>query len=311
MNVLVKFESGSGLYGTKRPESDTDYFAVYRESLKNIILGKDKGTIQEKTNQEQRRNNSEDTDTTFKELRAFIKEGLEGQSMAIEALFVPREMWEVVTPLWVSIVNHRDKLIGNLYPIASYCRKQARKYSDKAKRYTSLERCLSYWEIVTKDSPNNTKLSEFLPYEDEYCYYETRQGLTGDELFYVTAGVAYQPGVNVKYMLNNLRKKVQEYGIRAKQASVDGNDWKAYSHALRLAYEYIDLCEKGVLTFPLENGDHLRNVKQGLVPLPQVEEELEGLFDKMENLSYTNSADENFWENWLVDVYTGKYNPRF
>jgi hypothetical protein len=302
MNKIVAFESGSKLYGTNTAKSDTDIFCVYKESLENIILGKDKGSVFEKTNDKKDvKNTAEDVDVQYKELRTFIRECLSGQSGAVEALFVPERMLTHTSDIWNDLraPESREKLVGDLRPIIKYCRTQARKFSQKGKRYRSLMDCLKWWKAKTLPY-NNIKLSDIGEYYlDEFCQIEVKNG----ETFYTTAGTMFHLGVNTKFFLTNLENKVKEYGQRVRQASVDGNDWKALSHSYRLCEEYIELCEEGTLQFPLKNAQYIKNIKLGLIPVEIVESELDELFEKIETLKYNSKADQDFWNDWLVEKY--------
>lgn len=76
---------------------------------------------------------------------------------------------------------------------------------------------------------------------------------------------------------------VGEYGNRALQAEKnEGVDWKALSHAVRVAREAIELYETGRIVFPLRCADHLLRIKRGGLPYQDVAAEVETLLADVE-----------------------------
>ena len=100
----------------------------------------------------------------------------------------------------------------------------------------------------------------------------------------------------------------EEYGHRARLAQTnEGIDWKALSHAVRVANEALELLETHHVTFPLPNAAHVLDIKKGTVPYQAVADEIEGLLVAVEKVSETSTlrdvADQEFIDDLIRRVY--------
>jgi len=89
-------------------------------------------------------------------------------------------------------------------------------------------------------------------------------------------------------------------------------DFKALSHALRAGYQLKEIYETGDLKYPLHYRVFLLAVKQGRLDFTtQVQPVLENLVDEIEVLAEQSDLPEKvnrkFWDEFIVDVYNGKY----
>jgi hypothetical protein len=115
----------------------------------------------------------------------------------------------------------------------------------------------------------------------------------------------FQATVSVDYMLPILEKFSHEYGARAQQAAENTNiDWKAISHALRVAFQVKELLTTGTITFPLPEAGLLLRVKTGQCDyLTEVAPMLETLMDEVEGLISTSilpeQVDTAYWDAFL------------
>ena len=112
----------------------------------------------------------------------------------------------------------------------------------------------------------------------------------------------------MEYAYNVVSRFYENYGERAKKAATnEGIDWKAVSHAIRVAYEMIELYETGTITFPLKEREYIKVVKHGKLDyLTVVAPKMEELMDRVEYLSsvsqYPDKVNKHFWDMWLMDV---------
>ena len=107
------------------------------------------------------------------------------------------------------------------------------------------------------------------------------------------------------------QRVVDEYGARARKAADnDGLDWKALSHAVRVATEALELFATGEITFPLSNAEHLRHIKLGLVPYPEVGNEIETLLDRVEQAAVTCSLRETPNQDFIDRTVREAYRQR-
>ena len=78
-DIIYLGDFGSHLYGTNVESSDLDFQGVFKDSLRDIVLGRSKDDIDESDNVNQK-NSAGDLDKKWKELRIFIRNCLQGQT---------------------------------------------------------------------------------------------------------------------------------------------------------------------------------------------------------------------------------------
>lgn len=306
MKQIAKWISGSKLYGTSTPSSDTDYAGIFKESLSNIILKTDIEQRKFTTGDDQSRNTSEDVDSDEKELRVFIKDCMAGQSYALEGLFIPKESLLETSNEYEFLVKHRSKLLGDLKPIVSYCKNQAQVFSKKAENISSLDSAIRYLEnpdnrFIRSKNLNEILLGEMELWLDDYCKVE--EGNSENPMgFYRVGSTLYQLNLPVSKILEAIKAKRNKYGKRAEAAVVYNG--KAYSHAFRLAYEYQMLATTGELILPLPQAEFLKQVKLKEFSKEEVQDKLEVLMDNVLSLpSVIGTPDKEFWDDWILETY--------
>ena len=125
---------------------------------------------------------------------------------------------------------------------------------------------------------------------------------------YEVCGKRFQESVTIAYMLPVLEQFASQYGQRAKLAAQNqAIDWKAVSHALRVALQVKQILTEQTITFPLKDAAFLRQVKQGQLDyLTQVAPTLDALMDEVETLltasDLPEQADTAYWDRFLCDV---------
>jgi hypothetical protein len=125
---------------------------------------------------------------------------------------------------------------------------------------------------------------------------------------YEVCGRKIQETAYISYAFEIVKKFYDSYGERAKLAKDNKNiDWKAISHAIRVAYEMKEIYEHGIITFPLKEAVFLREVKTGLLDYTtEVAPLLEKLVEEVEELSlksnYPESVNRKFWDDLLVEL---------
>ena len=306
MNLIVKTVFGSHLYGTDTEDSDKDYKGIYMPSMEDIILGRIKKSIVTNTKEGDRsKNTAEDVDIEIYSLQYFIELALEGQTAALDMLHTPSSQAEVTCPIiWYKLQSLRHMFYTkDLKAFTEYCRKQAAKYGVKGSRIAAIKSVIS---LLYSNHPNSKMLDIWhkLPInEHAYMVENTPNNLRQ----YQICGKKFQETVKVGYVLPVLEKYMNEYGARAKLAEKnEGIDWKAVSHALRVAYQTRSILVDGDIKFPLQQAEFLRLVKRGKKHyMDEVLPVLEKLMDEVEVLSHSSKLpeepDREFWENFVVE----------
>jgi hypothetical protein len=83
------------------------------------------------------------------------------------------------------------------------------------------------------------------------------------------------------------------YGERARAAMTnEGIDWKAMSHAVRVARQAIELLNTGSITFPRPDAAELIEIKKGMRPYEEISALLEKLVAEVQEASQVSTLPE-------------------
>lgn len=296
MNKILEIKFGSHLYGTNTPTSDLDFKAIYIPTAREIVLGKYHKTIaKSRPKAECERNNKDDIDMEIFSLDRYLELLIEGQTVAMDMLFAPDNMYVSATKDGLDIMslvkaNSGILLTKNVNAFIGYARQQASRYGIKGSRMDALKRTM---EVLERMSHPHDKLSV---YEDmiRNLITETKELVSLEKTALVEivmlkgpTGLVDQPHLHingrfipfhatVKWAKEVVGKMLEGYGNRAKKAHLEGGvDYKALSHAVRVNSEAVELLTTGKITFPRPDRELLLQVKQGQLPYEQVAEIIE------------------------------------
>lgn len=319
MNILFKTIFGSHLYCTNTHNSDMDFKGVFIAPLKDIILRKDRNTIHEdKKVSEGPRNNKDDIDIEYIELRTFIDHALEGQTYAIDMLFSNPDNTITYSPEWEFIIANRAKILSkNVKPFIGYIKKQTAKYGLKGSRLAELSRIIKYLEQFGRKEKIYEAL-EKVPFEmSEYItIVEQEHKFPKEDKVVIERYIKILEKMHpmkrfVGEVLDACNRYYDEYGERARIAmDNNGVDWKAVSHAYRACFQLIELANTGSINFPFtgEVLSRILTIKRGEMPYTFVQDDLPILMEKaiaaVENSTFLqDQPDKEFWDNFLYDTY--------
>lgn len=302
--IVVRIEFGSHLYGTNTSSSDHDYKSVYVPSAADILLQRVKGSLGHKVKQfEGDKNAPEDTDDEMYSLQRYLGLLAEGQTVTIDMLFTPKPL--LTSPLWEEIRANKDRLLTkHSAAFVGYCRTQANKYGIKGSRVAAAKDATEFFKSHYDRLGTTAKLHEIadlLPSiageHTKIVELETTQGNT--ERFIECCNRKVSFGNTIKAAYEIYSRIYDNYGKRAKLAQTnEGIDWKALSHAVRVANEALELLATANVTFPLPNAAHILEIKCGLLPYDEVASEIERLLEEVERASEISSlrdeADKEF-----------------
>lgn len=328
--VIMKCVFGSHLYGTELESSDKDFKGIFLPSIEEIFLGKIPKDIKQDTNKNPNsKNTKDDVDCQIYSLHYFLKLACEGQTEAMDMLHAPENMLLETSNIWKFIQQNREKFYTkNLKAFVGYCRKQAAKYCLKGSRLSDAKRVLEFFYEIKKienklieENQNRISPPKYilrdvwhnLP-EGEYIH-KLEPEKEGHPRLYQVCGKKLQETATIEYTIPIIEKFYKNYGERARQAERNENiDLKAISHAIRAAFQVIEIFENGNITFPLKNAEYIKAVKQGkLNYAKEIAPYLDSLMYKVEELNNKSKlpekADVKFWDNFLIDVVGQKsYN---
>jgi hypothetical protein len=312
---IVRVQHGSHLYGTNTPSSDMDYKGVHIPSGRAIILQRAENVIDRMTKRDcTAKNSPADTDDQSYSLQKFFGMLAVGDTVATEILFAPKPIftdpdWGKIQRVGKSLLNRQCK------GFVGYCRRQAAKYGIKGSRMAACEDIVALLNRAIMDHGTTAKVETIA---DDLIIFCATHEFSGIEIITSQAGtdIPHLEVVDRKVPYTATLKVAQEiyakvydnYGARARAAKLnEGIDWKAVSHAVRVARQAIELLTTGHITFPRPDAPQLLEIKQGLVPYSAVAEELEALVEQVEVVAETSAlpakSDQRLIDETVLQYY--------
>ncbi len=324
MRKLVTIKFGSHLYGTSTPASDVDLKSIFVPAARDILLQRVKASVSTKrAKAEKEKNYAGEIDEESYSLQRYLGLAAEGQTVALDVLFAPE--WSMIEPPsaeWREIMANRPRLLTRKSAaFVGYCRQQANKYGIKGSRIAAAREALGLLETAIAEHGTTAKLSALdavirgAVADAEHMSIDqiTQAGGTVIDYWNV-CGRKLQFTATIKHARDVIASLVNEYGQRALQAeSQQGVDWKALSHAVRVATQAIELLQTGNVTFPLPNAAHILEIKIGQLPYQAVSAEIEDLLVAVETEAARSplpqEPDHKWIEAFIFDVYGRAASP--
>jgi uncharacterized protein len=250
--IICKVITGSKLYGTATPQSDTDIRGVFIPTSEFYF-----GFLNKVEQVE-----SHVPDETFWEITKFFRLCLDNNPNIMELLFIPKDFIINKTEEWDKIIAHRDLFLSTKarhtfsgYAVSQLHRiKQHREWllNPPKKQPERGDFNLPEVNVITRDQINAY---------DELLDREHKIVLPQDVLITLQREKAY---INaMKYWDNYNRWKQERNKDRAELEAKFGYDTKHASHLFRLIGEGIELLTTSNITFPRPDKDELLAIRQG------------------------------------------------
>lgn len=310
IRTIVTIEFGSHLYGTSTPESDLDLKAVHVPDGRELLLGRAKPVISEKTKTDNlAKNTAADVDFESYTLQKYLALVAEGQTVALDMLFAPE--WALTAPagpLWLEIQANSHRLITRRYAsFIGYCRAQANKYGIKGSRVSASRSALELLTGAMSRLGTTAKLREIAEEVESLTGSTEHMSLIDQEM--ANGGVVRHWEVcgrkmpytsTIKNAHDVMHRLVIEYGHRSLAAERnEGVDWKSLSHAVRIARQALELLSTGRVAFPRPDAADLLAMKTGQRSYAEVSAEIDLLLPEIEAAAGRSTLpDEPDWE-WI------------
>lgn len=324
MELLLKYVCGSRLYGTNIATSDLDYLSIHKDSLEDIVLGHSKHTLVNNTNSSSR-NTKDDIDDSSKELRKFIKDCLNGQTYAIEAMFLPNESIVHSSEIYNELVANRDRLLSNnVTAFTGYIRGQSIKYSlkgDKLKVLTDIDNMIQAEDgkmTIKEFFDKHPEVSEMKFIKKYVKKLGTSKGTVvpgqniaenspSEDYFDIVAN-SFPGSRKLIEVIPSIKLQINTFGKRVIESMNNGGiDLKAYYHALRIAWELEEYLTTGKITLPCPNRTTLLSIRNGEWDKEYVEEFINDEFQRVLELpNNLPDPDYEYWEQYVLDTYIGR-----
>lgn len=308
MITIFRTIYGSRLYGTDNENSDYDVKSVYLPAPAECLVGTARFTpIHREFVKDGVKYDCEDIP-----LQKFLMMAAEGQTMAYDMLFSPKEKWLRNEGddfgFWENVIlPERDRFITRrCMNFIGYAIGQAMKYGGKGKKLKQYE------EAVRRLSAISDKTAPVQNYTNMIC----------DDLIRISNEISGEPRIlvgdtsfptvcSVETLLKCYQKRVSAYGERARKAmELNGQDYKALSHALRAVYEAEELVDTGKITFPLPAAEEVKDMKECrlcvLDPDETIIEEAERVKKKIQESSLPETPGK--YDDLILSAYEYYYS---
>lgn len=314
---IVRVQHGSHLYGTSTADSDLDYKGVHLPSAQRIILQRAEDVITNNTKTNTTgKNQPGDVDEQSYSLQKFFGMLSAGDTVATEILFAPAPfilaedaMWSDLREIGRSLINRQCK------GFVGYCRRQAAKYGIKGSRMAAVRRLLDILDAEVTLGNGLRKLATIdgvlqqFAQDEEHADWVNIPSPNGTDLWHIECCDRKMPMTTAIGEAHKVYSTVWDnYGDRARAAmNNEGIDWKAVSHAVRVAEQAIELLSTGHITFPRPNAPELLLIKQGALRYSNVSAQLEQLVEEVEQVAMTSNLPEKSDQALIDRVVTDYY----
>jgi len=319
IKIIYTTMSGSKLYGTDNENSDTDYKGIFIPSVEDVLLKRDKSSIDLSTNKTNVKNSKEDVDITLHSIHNYFNQLSKSETGAVDVLFSMFRKDTIIyeTPESKLIKdNYKLFLNKNMKSFIGYALGQTKKFGIKGARYNELDSFVKWLNSIDKDKSiklenlfddvknyikeNNTKYIKFVK----------AQGSNNEIWDYVSIlGKLFHGNVTLEYFTTRINQLYNQFGNRTKTiASTDSKtDFKALSHAYRVAYEVEELLETNFIKFPLNNKEFIKSIKEGKQSYEDVVELIQQILENVDVLllrsKLPEEADKKEIDKILLSYY--------
>jgi hypothetical protein len=300
---------GSRLYGTFREDSDYDLRGVFLPSLIDLLDSRQKDALSFSIEGEEL-GHCEITrvEITLWSFPFWLRLLHSGDTNATDLYFAsthPNGVWLETQELehFRSTYAAKDFLPKDLKGMRGYVRSQALKYGVKGKHFQAGQVVLDAASRFNKNNPDSKVRAfwaEFVgssegrvtlrDFADDVRLIKTpdnRDALSVlEKVFYLESPL--------HLMVSSLTPIVNAYGHRAR-AALEGADWKALSHSVRVLDEVIELHKTGQVVFPLKRAKLLATIKRGELSQDEVVEILEGLEREATKAEFDSILSNSHW----------------
>lgn len=294
MRIIVEMQFGSHLYGTATARSDLDFKSVHVPAARDILLQRVRDTItSSRPKAPGERNDPDDVDRESYSLQRYLALLAQGQTVALDMLFAPdAALIGVPAPEWRDIQANAGRLVTRRAATAflRYCRQQANRYGAKGSRIAAARAALAVLAAAEAEHGTTARLSTVAAQLTAFAAATGHVSLPDIE---TPGGVVRHLDVlgrrmpftaSIKSAREVVERLVDEFGRRARDAERnDGADWKALSHAVRIAREALELLETGRITFPLACAAELVAIKRGERAYAAVAADIDALLEAVES----------------------------
>jgi predicted nucleotidyltransferase len=282
-SIILHSITGSQLYGTTTPESDTDEVGIFI-APKEYYLGLervDEIDCSVVSKQANGKNDKDAEDIKFYEFKNICKLMSDGNPNCIELLFTKNHL-----------IGFRDvglRLLDNYELFVSqkirnrfvgYAVGQLHKAKTKPDNFKDLQEFAEAYEVMESKLRRETVSSfKFIP------YVSLSRMLSYNGTNVSIGGLNFNPSVKISKVYEKVKTRLEKASHRQDMWSKYGCDVKFLMHCVRLIFEGKELLTTGKIEFPLKDRELLLNIRNGNFDLKEVHEMIEQEKNALDNMT--------------------------
>ena len=314
---IARIVHGSRLFGTANAGSDTDLKSVWLPDARDILLGRIDWTVF--ANDSSRRNSSDDTDHEQHDLARFLKLLAAGHPTAAETVFAPEDSFaEPPHRIWSSITALAPFVIpADVSKYMGFIEHQAAGFGVGGERLEAVQRALDVLTAAKTRSPKCTvaEVAAEVVAAAASKHVRIDERSDGGRMLLI-AGRSIHFGNRIADAHRLAWTFVESFDAKArKNAASDRRDWRAVSHAVRLAEEALELSTAGTITLPRPNADVLAEIKAGAMSVADVAERMAALIPAVAEARKRSvlpaMPDVDAIDDLVIDCHAGQVSSAF
>jgi hypothetical protein len=299
MKILAKCIHGSKLYGLDGPDSDTDYKAIFQSDLRDLVLMRAAKNETKKI--------SEDVEYEGFALQTFLNLACNAEDVAITMLHAPDDKIEIDSDIYKYLRENKNKFYTKrMFGSLGYSKAQSAKYALRADRMNAVKNFIQILENArSKGIARVGQIWDDLPVGEYYYKGEEETNRQADKRFFECAGKKVTATVAIEYALEIFQNLYDKYGDRVKIASnLDGQDYKAISHAFRCGFQLREIYINGGFEYPLKESAFLKDVKFGRLGylFHNLDGQLNEIISEVKQLAEKSTFPDKVDRNWVDKV---------
>jgi len=323
VDILYCTYSGSKLYGTNDENSDTDIKFIFKPRKIDVLLKKDIEYISV-TPQTNSKNTKDDIDFDGYSIYKFFNLLQKMETGAVDILF---SMFRTDTIIYED-TYFTDKLRDDYMFIINkqmksfigYALSQSKRFGIKGDRYNELDDFVNGMKTYIENIKSN-KLKDYwidlttLINSKDYKYIKSIKAPgprgSGDykEINYISVlGRLYLEEVTFEYFFNKIIESYNQFGNRTKTIAntKSKTDFKALSHAYRIASEVKELLKTNKIVFPLIESGLIKDIKYNRIEVEDainlVETTLSEVNLLLETSNLQNNSNKTYIDNLILEL---------
>jgi len=309
VKIVFVTVSGSRLYGTDNANSDTDYKGIFIPSAQSVLLKHDPKSISYSSGEKNSKNEADDIDITLHSVYEFFNHLMKSETGSIDLLFsMFSDKIVFEDEYFTSLVkeHYMSFMNKNMKSFIGYALGQTKKFGIKGARFEELTRFVEFLKEL--NNTGDEKLKTLFPVFEKFFKEQNfnfikmtkapgpkgARGVSEIEEYVSVLGKLFHENMSIEYFQDKIYSLFKQFGNRTRSTALteDKVDYKALSHALRVASEVEELLETNFIKFPLKDAEFLREVKEGKHNYEEVVSMVEDKLEKVDELLLSTDLPE-------------------